>query len=278
MINIWWRLRNRIYSIYLYCAVPFDKNPDSRLVNYMGFRNEKRKKRIKTAVSVVKLLILFGIIIGLPIYVYFNEPELINRLKSLEEIDLLLKQYKTASIFAYIGLQVLQIIVSVLPGQALQFAAGYAYGFWVGFLLSLAGIAIGTVITFYLARLLGKGALHVIFGEEKFNRFVHTLNSKRSFILLFVIFLIPGIPKDIFTYAAGVSEFRIRSFLLLSLIGRTPAMMGSIMMGSMFYNGSYFGLIALGIAAVILFIAGILNRDKLMRWTDRAYSRMLRKH
>jgi uncharacterized membrane protein YdjX (TVP38/TMEM64 family) len=95
---------------------------------------------------------------------------------------------------------------------------------------------------------------------------------------LFVIFLIPGIPKDIFTYAAGVSEVRIRSFLLLSLIGRTPAMMGSIMMGSMFYNGSYFGLIALGIAAVILFIAGILNRDELMRWTDRAYSRMLRKH
>jgi uncharacterized membrane protein YdjX (TVP38/TMEM64 family) len=171
---------------------------------------------------------------------------------------------------------VFQIIISVLPGQALQFAAGYAYKFLLGLLFSVIGVALGTVITFYLARLLGKDALHLIFGEEKFSRFVHTLNKKRSFVILFVIFLIPGIPKDIFTYAAGVSEIRITPFLLLSLGGRLPAMMGSVMMGSMFYNGSYIGLIALAIAAVILFTAGILQRDRLMEWSDKVYCRMVR--
>lgn len=241
----------------------------------MGYSYENRKKRIRTIVSILKLLILFGIIIGVPIYVYFTYPELIDRFKSLDEINKLLKQYKTASIFIYIGLQIFQIIISVLPGQALQFAAGYAYTFWLGFLYSIIGVALGTVITFYLARLLGKEALHVIFGEERFSKFVHTLNSKRSFIVLFVIFLIPGIPKDLFTYAAGVSEIRIIPFLLLSLIGRTPAMIGSIMMGSMFYNGSYFGLIILGAVAVILFVAGILHRDKLLVWTDRFYNKMI---
>lgn len=235
---------------------------------------ENQKKHLNTIVSILKLLILLGIIIGLPVYVYFTYPELINRFKSLDEINQLLSQYKTASIFAYIGLQIFQIIVSVLPGQALQFAAGYAYPFWLGFLYSVIGVALGTVITFYLARLLGKEALHVIFGEEKFSRFVHTLNTKRSFLVLFVIFLIPGIPKDLFTYAAGVSEFRILPFLLLSLIGRTPAMMGSIMMGSMFYNGSYFGLVILGGVAVIAFIAGIVHRDKLVKWTDQFYNKM----
>jgi len=239
------------------------------------FNNEKRKKRIRTIVSLLKLLILFGIVIGVPVYVYFTCPELVDRFKSLDEINKLLKQYKTASIFIYIGLQVFQIIVSILPGQALQFAAGYAYSFWFGFLYSIIGVALGTVITFYLARLLGKEALHVIFGEEKFTRFIHTLNSKRSFTVLFVIFLIPGIPKDLFTYAAGVSEIRMIPFLLLSLIGRTPAMMGSIMMGSMFHNGSYFGLIILGAAAVILCIAGILRRDKLIKWADHFYSKMV---
>ncbi|HVI39361.1 MAG TPA: VTT domain-containing protein [Anaerovoracaceae bacterium] len=241
----------------------------------MRFNNEKRKKRIRTIVSLLKLLILFGIVIGVPVYVYFTCPELVDRFKSLDEINKLLKQYKTASIFIYIGLQVFQIIVSILPGQALQFAAGYAYSFWFGFLYSIIGVALGTVITFYLARLLGKEALHVIFGEEKFTRFIHTLNSKRSFTVLFVIFLIPGIPKDLFTYAAGVSEIRMIPFLLLSLIGRTPAMMGSIMMGSMFHNGSYFGLIILGAAAVILCIAGILRRDKLIKWADHFYSKMV---
>lgn len=241
----------------------------------MGYHNENRKKQIATIVSVLKLLILLGIVIGVPIYVYFTYPDLIDRFKSLDEINKLLKQYKTASIFLYMGLQVFQIIVSVLPGQALQFAAGYAYSFWLGFLYSLIGVALGTVITFYLARLLGKDSLHVIFGEERFSKFVHTLNSKRSFVVLFVIFLIPGIPKDLFTYAAGVSEIRITPFLLLSLLGRAPAMIGSIMMGSMFHNGSYFGLIIIGSAAVILFVAGILLRDKLLVWADRFYNKMM---
>ncbi len=240
----------------------------------MRYGNEKQRKRARTFYSVLKLLILIGIIVGVPVYVYFTYPELIDHFRSLEEINKLLKQYKTASIFIYIGLQVFQIVVSVLPGQALQFAAGYAYHFWLGFIFSIIGVALGTVITFYLARLLGKDALHVVFGEEKFSGFVHTLNSKRSFIVLFVIFLIPGIPKDLFTYAAGVSEIRIVPFLLLSLIGRTPAMIGSILMGSMFYNGSYVGLIIMGAAAVILFIAGLLHRDKLVKWTDRFYNRL----
>ena len=241
----------------------------------MAYDHEKSKKRLRTLVSIIKLLILGSIVIGVPVYVYFTYPELIERFRSLDEINKFLLQYKTASIFAYIGLQVFQIVVSVLPGQALQFAAGYAYGFWLGLLYSIIGVALGTVITFYLARLLGKGALHVIFGEERFSKFVHTLNTKRSFIILFVIFLIPGIPKDLFTYAAGVSEMRIVPFLLLSLIGRMPAMMGSVMMGNMFFNGSYIGLIILGAAAVVLFIMGILHRDKLLVWTDRFYSRMM---
>lgn len=218
---------------------------------------------------------LLAIIIALPLYVYFTEPELVEQFDSLEEINHLLEEYETASFFVYIGLQIFQIVVSILPGQALQFAAGYVYGFWKGLLLSLAGVTLGTVITFYLARLLGRDALHIVFGEERFSKFIHTLNSKRSFVVLFVIFLIPGIPKDIVTYAAGVSELRVTAFLILSMVGRTPAMIGSILMGSMFYNGSYFGLTVLIVIAVALFIVGITHSDKLIKWIDKAYKRMI---
>lgn len=236
----------------------------------------KRKKRIRTVVSIAKLILLFCIVIGLPIYVYFTYPELIDRFKSLDQINQLLKQHRTASIFTYMGLQIFQIVVSILPGQALQFAAGYAYSFWFGLLFSIIGVAFGTVITFYLARILGKEALHVIFGEEKFSKFVHTLNSKRSLLVLFVIFLIPGIPKDVFTYAAGVSEIKVIPFLLISLVARMPAMIGSIMMGSMFHSGSYLGLIIIGAVASILFIAGLMHRENLIKWTDRIYNRMMK--
>lgn len=240
----------------------------------MEYDKKNRIKKINKAISILKLLLLFMILIGVPVYLYFSHPELISRFTNLDEINKLLSRYETASIFIYMGLQVFQIVVSIIPGQALQFAAGYAYHFWLGYLYSIIGVALGTVVTYYLARLLGKDALHVIFGEEKFSRFVQTINSKRSYIVLFVIFLIPGVPKDLFTYAAGVSEMRIIPFLLLSLIGRTPAMLGSIWMGSMVYKGSYTGPIVLGVVAIILFIAGILNRDKMVQWTDRLYNKM----
>ncbi len=240
----------------------------------MMINKEKHKKRIRTVISAINLLILCGIVIGMPVYLYFTNPELFARFGSLEEISSFLIRHKTESAFIFIGLQIFQSVVSLLPGQALQFAGGYVFPFWLGFLYSITGVALGTVITFYLARLLGKKSLYVIFGEEKFLRFENTLNSKRSFVVVFVIFLIPGLPKDLFCYAAGVSNIRILPFLCLSLIARTPAMLGSILMGMMFYDGNYIGLVILGAAAVILFIAGILKRDRLVQWTDRAYSRL----
>ncbi len=236
-------------------------------------KKENIRIKIRTLVSIIELLILFGIVIAVPVYVYFTQPELIARFQSLDEINQLLTQYKTASIFIYIGLQIIQIVISILPGQALQFAAGYAYSYVFGFLYSMVGVILGTAITFYLARILGKRALHVIFGEEKFGRFVTTLNSKRAFFLLFIIYLIPGIPKDLFAYAAGVSEMKIVPFLIISILGRTPAMIGSVAMGRMFYHGSYEGLIILGTIAAILFVVGIFKRERLLAWTDKLYQR-----
>lgn len=239
-------------------------------------RKKNKRKSIRTLLSMIKLLILIGLIAGIPLYVYWVHPDIIESFKNLESINQLLLNYKTASIFAYIALQIMQILISVLPGQALQFAAGYAYNFWLGYVYSLIGVMAGTIITFYLAKILGKDAIHIIFGEEKVNRFICDLNSKRAYTILFVIFLIPGVPKDLLTYVAGVSEIKIKPFLLLSATGRTPAMMGSIMMGSMFKSGSYIGLIILGVIAVAACIAGVLKREKILQWSDKAYYKLIK--
>lgn len=231
-------------------------------------------KILKKVIPILKLVILLSVVIGTPIYVYFYYPDLIENFRSLESINNFLSRYQTASIFVYIGLQIIQVIISVLPGQALQFAAGYAFNFWLGYLYSMIGVALGTIITFYLARILGKDGMHLIFGEERITKFVRILNSKRAYTLLFFLFLIPGIPKDLFTYAAGVSEIKVKSFIAISLVGRTPAMMGSIMMGRMFYTGSYIGLIIMGIVALIAFVAIVLKREKIMEWTDRSYEKL----
>ncbi|MCC2865279.1 VTT domain-containing protein [Ihubacter massiliensis] len=237
-------------------------------------KKEQLRRKIKVFTTILKLALLLFILVGLPLYIYFYQPEVIERMSSLESVNAFFKQYKTQSILVYIGAQVAQIVVCIIPGQWLQFAAGYMYGFWLGFLFSLIGAAIGSVITYYLAKLLGRDAMHLIFGEQKINQFIHKLNSKKAVVIVFLIFLIPGVPKDLCNYAAGISEMKLKPFLIVSLIGRSPGMMGSLLIGRQIEAGDYTGAIVIAVIAVILFIIGIVMRKKLTIWLDKAYDKL----
>ncbi|MEA4988862.1 MAG: VTT domain-containing protein [Anaerovorax sp.] len=237
-------------------------------------QKDKRKKQFQLFFSIVKLTLLLVIVLGVPLILYFWFPDFLNRFKTQEEINAFLSQYHTAGIFIYIGLQIMQIIICIIPGQMLQFAAGYAYYFWIGFFLSIIGIGLGTVITFYLARILGKNAMHVLFGEKKINHFIEMLNSKRAYMVIFILYVIPGFPKDLITYAAGVSEIKLKPYLILSLVGRTPALMATIMIGAMTRTGSYTNVILLCIAVVFLSIVCFVHRKKFIGITDVIYNQL----
>lgn len=101
------------------------------------------------------------------------------------------------------------------------------YGFWLGYLYSLIGAFLGSVLTYYIAKILGHDAMHLTFGEEKIKSMLETLNSKKAVVLVFLIFLIPGVPKDLCNYVAGLSEMKLKPFLIVSLIGRSPGMMAA---------------------------------------------------
>jgi uncharacterized membrane protein YdjX (TVP38/TMEM64 family) len=231
---------------------------------------------VKTVLSVLKLFILISITIGLPVYILVIHPELIDRFKTLDGVNLFLSEYKTASIFAYIGIQIIQIVVSIIPGQVIQIAGGYAYGFWLGYFVSIIGIAAGSAMAFGLARVLGRDAMHLLFGEEKVTKFVNHLNSKRAFAVLVVIYAIPGLPKDIVTYTAGVSEFGFRPFMILSLVARSPAIMCTIMIGSMLNKGSYLGIIILGVSVILLCIILFLKREQMIQYVDTLYQKLMK--
>lgn len=195
-------------------------------------------------------------------------------MSSMENVNALFEHYHAESILVYIGAQILQIIICVIPGQWLQFAAGYMYGFWLGFLYSIIGAAIGSVVTYYLAKLLGRDAMHLIFGEARINEFIHKLNSKKAIVIVFLIFLIPGVPKDLCNYAAGISEMKLKPFLIVSLVGRSPGMMGSLLIGRQIEAGNYTGAIVVAAVAVVLCVVGIIMRKRLTGWMDKAYDRL----
>ena len=235
---------------------------------------DKVRRRAKIITTVLKFAVLLLIVAGIPIYMYFCHPEVIEYMSSLDNINALFEEYKGYSIIIYIVAQILQIIICVIPGQMLQFAAGYAFGFWLGLLFSLIGAAIGAVISYYLAKLLGQGLLYLIFGEDQMENFIEKLNSKKAIIAVLVIYLIPGLPKDACSYAAGISNMKLKAFLIVSLVGRTPAMAGSLLIGNQVGLGSYTAAIIIGAVAVVLFVLGIIFRKQITNILNRAYDKL----
>ncbi len=235
---------------------------------------DKVRKRINIASTIFKFALLLIIIVGIPLYIYFCHHEVIDQVSSIENVQALLDEYKGYSILVYILAQIVQIIICIIPGQWLQFAAGYAFGFWLGLLFSLIGAAIGAFVSYYLAKLLGQGILYLLFDEDQMNHFIEKLNSKKAIVAVFVIYLIPGLPKDACSYAAGISNMKLKAFLIVSLIGRTPAMAGSLLIGNQVGIGSYTAAIIIGVAAVILCITGVIFRNKITDLLDKVYDKL----
>lgn len=241
----------------------------------MGINNlRKQENKKKVILATLKLLFLVLIVVLIPLYMYFYQQDFLMRFRSFDDIVGFLEQYKLQSIPIYILLQIAQIVISVLPGQFFQLAAGYLYTFWPALLFSCVGAFLGTTTTFFLAKWLGSDFVHIFFEKEKTAEYVTRLNSKKAYTIVFLLYAIPGIPKDVVSYAAGLSEMKYKPFIILSTIGRLPGMMGSILIGSMWHKEEYIGMIILGVVAVVAFCLCIIYRKKLHELIDKAYDKL----
>jgi uncharacterized membrane protein YdjX (TVP38/TMEM64 family) len=173
-----------------------------------------------------------------------------------------------AAPLAFIVLQIIQVVIFMIPGEVVQLAGGYLFGVWLGFALSLAGIMVGSVINFYLGRWFGASFVRKLFGEEnlaKFTTFTSTAGVRTAFFLLFVI---PGIPKDILCYVAGLSSMRLVSFMLISGVGRLPGIFGSSFMGDAAAEHNWGMLIWIAAIATVLFAIGAVFQGKIFRFIE----------
>jgi uncharacterized membrane protein YdjX (TVP38/TMEM64 family) len=165
--------------------------------------------------------------------------------------------------FGFILLQVIQVVVFVIPGEIVQVAGGYAFGFWLGCLYSLIGITLGSVVNFYAGRLLGRPFVESLFARDKIEKVEAVTGSGKAAAGFFLLFVIPGIPKDVLCYVAGVSRLRFLVFLGISMAGRLPGILGSSYMGSAAYSGAWCGAIIVLAIAAALFVLGLAFRDRI---------------
>ena len=217
--------------------------------------------RSKRIIAISKLILLVIIIAGIPAFLYLRYGSGVFSKEMAGTVVAYLRQNSKIAFLLIIGLQIFQVVVCVLPGQPIQFAASYMFGIGVGFLLSIIGAVIGTIISFYLAKVLGSDAMHMFFGEEKLRDYHRKLNSGRGLLLAFLIYLIPGIPKDLVSYAAGISEMRF--------IGRSPGMLGSLLLGHFFGNQNYRAIIILSVTVAVILLICFIKREALTGFLDR---------
>ena len=226
------------------------------------------RNRSKRIFAFVKLGLLLLIVIGIPVFLYVFYGDTILNKEWLSNLPELLDKYRNIAFLIIIAIQALQVIICVIPGQPIQYVSSYYFGIAWGYLLSITGAVIGATVAFYLARILGQDALHVIFGEEKVEEYRRKLNSGKGMLAVLIIYLIPGLPKDLVGYVAGISEMKFRPFIILSTIGRSPGMLGSLLIGHFIGRKNYIASAITAAVIVLILIVCLVKRDKLVQLMD----------
>ena len=172
----------------------------------------------------------------------------------------------------FMGMVILQVVVAVIPGEPLEIAAGYAFGALEGTVLCVLGTLIGGVLVFLLVRRFGAQAVEFFFDLEKFRSLRFFQDRRRLTFWVFLVFFLPGTPKDVLCYFVGLTDMRLRTWILVSAVARIPSIITSTVGGSALGMGEYaFAAIAF-LAALAISGLGLLAYRAICRFHERRES------
>jgi len=213
--------------------------------------------------TVIDLVILGGAIVGITLLLYVLD--LFHLFTDKDRLLNLIEEHQTYAVFIFIGLQVIQVLVAILPGEVTGFVGGIFFGPLWGIIFSTIGLTLGSWMAFNLAHLVGRPLIDIIVRQETIKRFDYVMKHKGLF-LAFLLFLIPGFPKDILCYLLGLGHIRQVDFLMVSTAGR---LLGTTLLtigGSFFRDeryGAFFTIIGISIGMILIVL---VYRDRFERW------------
>ena len=218
----------------------------------------KRRRNISAAAIVLFVALSAGIFlwVGQPMLQFVSQPDAFRAW--IDEQGLW-------GHVVFVGMMVLQIVVAVIPGEPLEIAAGYVFGVWEGTLLCMIGAFLGSVLVFCLVRWLGVRAIEVFFPIEKIQSMKFLQNSKRLNLIVFILFFIPGTPKDILTYVVGLTSMKLSTWLLITSFARIPSIITSTIGGDALGLQNYQFAIVVFVVTILISAAGLL----FYRWISK---------
>ncbi len=210
---------------------------------------------------------LLVLLIILLVY-FFVRFDVLEILSNRERIIDFIRSFAPYDQLAFIGVQIFQVVVAPIPGEVTGFIGGYLYGPVLGTLLSTIGLTIGSLMAFGLAHYFGLPLVEKFVKPElvqKFDRFMR----KKGALYAFILFLIPGFPKDSLCYIIGLSHIPVGIFLLIVIPGRFFWTLMLSVTGDFARNNEYLYVLAIAVASCILGLLGYYYRNRWLRWLRR---------
>ena len=167
------------------------------------------------------------------------------------------------------GIQLLQVVVAVIPGEPVEIIAGALYGGPGGLLLCLAGCVTGSAIIFTFMRTLGRPLTEHLLRNKKLSRYSFLKDSKKLDSVTLILFLIPGTPKDMLTYLAGTTPIPMFRFIIISTFARITSIVTSTYLGDTVLEGNWYAAALLLIATLLIGLFGIFFREKALDFCRR---------
>ncbi len=158
----------------------------------------------------------------------------------------------------FVGMVVLQVLVAFIPGEPIELAAGYAFGFIEGSILALLGFVIGSWIVFALVRKFGMKLVEVFFDKKKIDEIKFLQNPRKTKVISFILMVIPGTPKDMLSYFAGLTKLTTKEWLTIVAIGRLPSLLTSTLTGAAAGEQQYLLSAVSLVVTLIISAAGIV--------------------
>lgn len=207
----------------------------------------EKHRKIVWLIAIFVFFLFMGLVgwfVGKPLIQFANEPE-----KFQAWVD----RSGIWGRILFVGMVVLQVVVAFIPGEPIELAAGYAFGFWEGSILTMLGFLIGSWLVFILVRRFGVQFVEIFFSKGKISELGFLKNPKKTKIIAFILMLIPGTPKDLISYFAGLTHLTVWQWLGIVAIGRVPSLVTSTLTGAAAQKQNY--LMSIIVLAITLLIS-----------------------
>jgi len=206
--------------------------------------------------------VMLGIII--PVVIYREAIWFI--LSTPEALGGFLEERGAVVQIAYIGFHVVRAWIFFIPTDVPQVAGGFLFGWSWGFLYTLIGLAIGNYTVFVTSRFLGVPFVRAVVGDNRFERVYALAVGAKAQVGFLFLFLIPGFPKNVLCFIGGVTPIKAGTFMLVSLVARSPGILGSSIIGNAVANGQFTVVLVVYGVGAFLAALGLLHRKRLEKW------------